>query len=319
MKRLLVTGATGSIGRHVIPRLTAAGWDVHGVSSKPHGPQPGEAVTWHVADLLRPADVEPLVAEVRATHLLHLAWYLAPGGAHGAGKGVHHYVAPENYAWLEASVRLLRLFRAHEGRRAVVAGSCLEYDWRYGYCSEALTPCAPHTVYGACKHALQIAAAAMNAAGEFGVAWPRIFFTYGPHEQPERLTASVARALIEERPALCSHGQQVRDYVYVEDVADALVRLLESDLIGPINLASGAALRLKDIVERIGALTGRSDLVRLGAIPAAPTDTPVVLADVRRMNDELRWQPTWSLDAGLTKTIDWWRAQLQEASAKSAS
>jgi nucleoside-diphosphate-sugar epimerase len=317
MKRVLVTGATGSIGRHVIPLLVARGWDVHCVSSR----QPlakAAGVTWHVADLLRPSAVETLIGNAQASHLLHLAWYLAPGGARGDARGAHHYVAVENFEWLEASVRLLRRFRARGGQRAVVAGSCLEYDWRYGYCSEERTPCVPHTVYGCCKHALQIVASAMNTAGEFGVAWPRIFFVYGPYEQPARLIAAVTRDLLADRPALCSHGRQVRDYIFVEDVADALATLLDSTLTGPINVASGAAITLKEIVERIGSLLGRGELIRLGAIPAAPTDTPLVVADVRRLADELRWQPKWDLDAGLSKTIDWWRQQTASAAAEIA-
>jgi nucleoside-diphosphate-sugar epimerase len=326
----LVTGATGCIGRHVLPSLVARGADVHAVSSKPQPPQDG--ITWHAIDLLAPGVAAALARDVRATHLLHLAWYIAPG---------KWAAARENYAWVEASLTLVRAFHEAGGTRFVGAGSCLEYDWRYGYCTEGLTPHTPHTFYGACKHALQTlvsgyasvaapapasgsvsasaptstlasasgAAAPAADAARFSAAWGRVFFLYGPHEHPERLVAAVARALVQGEPAKTSHGQQVRDYLHVQDVADAFVRLLDSDLSGPVNIASGQAVTLRHIVERLGALAGRPDLLRIGAIPAAPTDTPLVVADVARLSRDLGWRPRIGLDEGLAQTIEWWRAR----------
>jgi nucleoside-diphosphate-sugar epimerase len=180
----------------------------------------------------------------------------------------------------------------------VGAGSCLEYDWNYGYCVEGKTPCTPHTVYGAAKHALQLVLTASAGADDLSVAWGRVFFLYGPGERPERLVPAVARALIAGERAKCSHGNQIRDYLFVDDVARAFVALLESDVTGPVNIASGQPLRLRDLVGRVGALIGRPDLIELGAVPAAPTDLPFVVADTAR------------LSSGLEKTIAWWRAEL---------
>jgi nucleoside-diphosphate-sugar epimerase len=200
-------------------------------------------------------------------------------------------------------------FRAAGGERLVTAGSCLEYDWNYGYCAESRTPCTPHTVYGTCKHALQLLTAAMARDGQLSSAWGRIFFLYGPYEHPERLVASVIRSLLAGEPARCSHGQQIRDYLFAGDIADAFVALLESDVAGPINIASGRAVALKDIVLRIGGLMGRPELIRLGAIPAAPTDVPLVVGDTARLSSALHWQPATDLDTGLQATIAWWRAR----------
>ncbi len=104
-----------------------------------------------------------------------------------------------------------------------VCGSGYEYDWSYGYCTEGLTPCVPDTVYGACKHALHEMVRSYAAARQLSVAWPRVFFLYGPHEHPQRLVSSVVRALLRGEPAPCSHGRQIRDYMHVQDVADGLV------------------------------------------------------------------------------------------------
>jgi nucleoside-diphosphate-sugar epimerase len=251
-------------------------------------------------NLLNPADVQRIVAESQPSHLLHLAWDIAPG---------KWAEAPGNLDWVRASLDLVTAFRQAGGRRVVSAGSCLEYDWSYGYCAEDRTPLAARTLYGTCKHALQLLTTAMSSDGAFSSAWGRIFFLYGPLEHPDRLVASVIRSLLSGVPARTSHGRQVRDYLYSDDVADAFVRLLESEVTGPINIASGQAVRLREIVERIGDLTGRKELIQLGAIPAAATDTPLVVADTTRLTSALGWTPSWDLDRGLQATIDWWRTQ----------
>jgi len=298
--RVLVTGATGCVGRHVLPRLVARGWDVHAVASRQTPPaEPG--VVWHRADLLDPSQTGVLVRDVGASHLLHLAWFIAPG---------RWADAPDNFAWVQASLHLLDAFRQVGGRRLVTAGSCLEYDWGYGYCSERRTPCAPHTKYGVCKHALQLLTTAAADAHGLSSAWGRIFFLYGPHEHPDRLVAYVIRSLLAGEPARCSHGRQIRDYLFADDVADAMVCLLDSAIEGPINIGSGEPIALREMVTRIGDLIGRPDLIELGAIPAAATDTPLVVADPRRLSAELGWRPSADLDIGLEKTIQWWRTAL---------
>jgi nucleoside-diphosphate-sugar epimerase len=308
-RRILVTGATGCVGRHVLPRLVAHGWDVHAVTSKPT-PSASPGVTWHRADLLDREGTATLVRAAGPSHLLHLAWYIAPG---------KWAAAPENFEWVSASLELLRAFRDAGGARVVTAGSCLEYDWNYGYCSETRTPCASSTAYGTCKHALQLLSAAIAHGSGMTSAWGRIFFLYGPHEHPDRLVASVTRSLLAGQPARTSHGNQVRDYLFAGDVADAFVALLESQVTGPINIASGRAIALKDIVLRIGDLIGRPELIQLGAIPAAPTDTPLVVADTTRLATALGWTPSTSLDDGLRQTIAWWRARQAAPPVEAAS
>lgn len=297
--RVLVTGASGCIGRFAVPMLVERGWQVHAVASR----QTAEAsagVVWHAANLLDPEHVHRVVAEAEPTHLLHLAWSIAPG---------KWAAAPENVDWVDASVRLLRRFSERGGRRFVGAGSCLEYDWNYGYCTEGVTPCRPHTLYGVCKNAVQDVVSAYGEATGLSAAWGRIFFLYGPHEHPDRLVASLVRNLLAGAPAPCSHGRQIRDYLYAADVAGALVALVESDARGAFNIASGQPIALKDLAMRVGQAVGRPELIRLGAIPAAATDTPLVVANVDRVAREIGWTPQVSLDAGLAATIAWWRAR----------
>lgn len=303
MKRVLVTGAGGFIGRHTLPMLARLGFEIHAVTSRT--PPPAlPADHWHALDLLDAGGVERLVREVRPTHLLHLAWDVRPR---------LFWESLDNLRWVQAGLGLLRVFQTSGGRRVVAAGTCAEYDWRYERCSEESTPKAPGTLYGTSKHALQLLQAAACARTGVSGAWGRIFFPYGPHEHPDRLIPSVVRALLAGHEALVSHGKQVRDLLYVQDVADAFACLLDSDLQGPVNIGSGASVTLREVVERIAERLGRRDLVRFGAVEPALHDPPVLLAETRRLREELGYTPACSLDEGLDRTIAWWRSQMAGA------
>ena len=104
----------------------------------------------------------------------------------------------------------------------------------------------------------------------------------------------------------------MRDFLYVQDVADAFVALLESDVTGSVNIGSGQPMAIKDMVYKIGEQIGRSDLIQLGAIPAATNDTPLVIADVKRLSDEVGFQPTYNLERGIEETINWWRSSISQ-------
>jgi nucleoside-diphosphate-sugar epimerase len=230
MKRVLITGATGFIGRHCLPTLLASGYEVHTASTRATSANLPD-VHVHQADLLEPAQVAALLANVQPSHLLHLAWYTQPGS---------YWTSLENIRWVQASLDLLQTFVAHGGQRVVMAGSCAEYDLSYGYCAERITPLRPTTMYGKAKHALQLLEDAFAEQTQISAAWGRLFFLYGPHEYPERLVAAVIRALLQKQPARCSHGNQIRDFLYVQDAANAFVALLESDVRGAVNIMCAA-------------------------------------------------------------------------------
>lgn len=297
MKRVLLTGATGFIGRHTIPLLLEHGYEVHAVSSG-GVPGSGSGICWHQANLLDPGQVATLIAKVQPTQLLHFAWYAEPG---------KYWDSLENFRWVRASLGLLREFYDHGGQRVVMAGTCAEYDWRYGYCSEEVTPLIPATLYGTCKNSLQSMLNFFSQKTGLSSAWGRIFFLYGPYEHPNRLVSSVICSLLKGRPARCSHGNQVRDFLHVEDVAGAFVALLESDVTGPVNIASGQPIALKDVIYRIADRLTRREMVQLGAIAAPNNEPPLLVADVARLLKEVCWQPKYDLETGLKQTIEWWQ------------
>jgi nucleoside-diphosphate-sugar epimerase len=291
MKRVLVTGAGGFVGAACLEALARSDFEVHAVA---RAPRAAENVVWHAADLLMPGAARELIRAVRPTHLLGLAWCAEPGS---------YWESAENAAWLRAGLELIEGF---DGERAVFAGSCAEYDWRYGLCSEGLTPLQPATFYGRCKRLLFESLSAIGERRKLSWAWGRLFFIYGQRERKERLVPAVIRALSAGEPFPCSDGRQVRDFLHVDDAAAVLVRLLDSDYSGAINIASGAPVAVRTLVQSLGEKLNGAQLLQFGAL--AKKEEPYLIADVRTLFDRLGWRPSLTLDQGLDRAIDWWRA-----------
>ena len=321
MKKVLVTGATGFIGRNTLPLLLEKGYEVHvpiidDANEKPHQKA---NINYHQIDLLDQKQTSDLINQIKPTHVLHFAWIATPG---------EYQTSPQNEDWKNASLILFDECIKNGVQRIVGAGSCFEYDWSDGHCIENETPLNPTTFYGQQKvscwkgledrcHAERSeqchpeAARRMNTAPDANhtsCAWGRIFFLYGPHEKEGRLVSSVIQSLLNDEVAKCTHGKQIRDFMHVEDVASAFVALLESDIEGPVNIASGEPVTIAEIVNTIGKILGKEDKIALGAREAPPNEPPRITAETKRLNEEVGWKPRYTLEEGLKDTINWWQS-----------
>jgi len=179
----------------------------------------------------------------------------------------------------------------------VVAGTCAEYDWEAlaEPLSERVAPLAPRGAYGAAKDQLRRELERVAAETGLSAAWARLFFLFGPGEDPRRLVPSVARALLAGEPALTSRGAQVRDYLLSSEAADALVALLDGEVTGAVNVGSSLGTRVGDLAGMVATATGRPDLLGVGALPERPDEPPLVVADTARLEFDVGWRPSGEL------------------------
>jgi nucleoside-diphosphate-sugar epimerase len=303
--RVLVTGASGFVGRAAVAALRRRGYEVHGVARTPTNDI--EVDAWHAADLLDPSDLDELVRNAGATHLLHLAWATEHG---------QYWSDPANFAWIGSTCRLVEAFTEAGGARAVMAGSCAQYDWREvgngadGALSEHETPRRPATLYGRAKQETTDRLKAWSKEQGLLYAIGLLFSPYGPFEKTERLVPSVIRSLLAGEAAATTAGNQVRDFIHVDDCGAALAALLDGDVTGPVNIGSGEGSSVADVATEIARIVGREDLLRLGAV-ASGQDSSSVVAATTRLHEEVGFSPTYDLETGLRDTLEWWRQRIR--------
>jgi nucleoside-diphosphate-sugar epimerase len=290
--RVLLTGASGFLGRHVLHNLRTSGIDT--IAMGRQCPQGCTAVDWIEADLLTCATVDDLVQASGATHLLHLAWFTE----HGA-----YWDSPLNLQWVEASTRLVQAFCQGGGQKVVVAGTCAEYDWQYGTCHEDVTPLQPDRLYGTAKDATRRLVQAICAQYQVPCAWGRVFLPFGTGEDRRRLVPSLTDVFRGKRLPFGIHVNACRDFLHASDVASGFVTLLAKTSSGPYNISSGQAVRLADVATELARLLNASVAPVLDLAATLPGAPPLLVGDNRKLK-ALGWQPRLTLAQGLKLSIE---------------
>jgi len=300
---VLLTGASGFIGAALARLLVREGCQVFALVRP-------ESDLWCIqdlrgqlhlltGDLLSQEQVTDCLERSRPELCFHLAWYAEPG---------KYLSSPLNAAYLNASLFLASRLAEMGCRRLVVAGSVAEYDTDHGYLSET-SPTRPVTLYAAAKLALYTVLAQLAPQLGLELAWARIFYVYGPYEDERRFVPAVICSLLRGEPTRLTPGEQVRDYLHVEDVAAALWAAGRSGLSGPVNVGSGMPVTNREIALKIGAILGRPELVKFGDLPYRSGDPMFVCADNRHLVKDTDWQPRYDVESGLRQTIEWWQKQ----------
>ena len=298
--RMFIAGATGFVGSHLVRHVARQGHEVLALARERSSlarlrDLPG-GVRLLRGDLSRTSKFADALLEFGPDVCVDCAW----------GDGRSGDTPSAHVASLGNALELAELVAKIGCPRYLHAGTCFEYAPSEEPLSED-DPTEPHTPYGACKRAAASAIALIaRRAGRPSVAWPRIFYVYGPHEAPGRLVPAVIRGLLAGERTATTAGEQVRDYLHVEDVAAALWAIAGSDREGPVNVASGHAVRVRDIVETIARLVDAEELLDIGALPYRPEEPPAVRGDPSRLRD-LGWRPRYGLEEGLRHTVEWWR------------
>lgn len=245
-QRILVTGATGFVGRHICRVLAEGGHNVLALTRATDLPLamrggPGSVMAVQ-GDCLARDGLQDILTVHRPDVIIHGAWTTE----HGA-----FWHDPQNLDWVRASLLLLQQAQAAGVSRFLGVGTCVEYgETVTGLCHETSTPMQPHTLYGISKHAAHQVMGSYAKAHGLSFAWGRLFHVTGAGEPMNKLLSYMTRTFAAgEVPVLNKPDAQL-DLIDVQDCGHALAALALSNCGGPVNIASGQAMT-------IGALAGQ--------------------------------------------------------------
>jgi nucleoside-diphosphate-sugar epimerase len=277
--RVLVTGAAGFIGSHVVRELVVSGQDVVGLVRPTTDLRRLEGIDVRLVHAAEPADV-----------CVHSAWYAVPG---------MYLEGHENADSLRDSVQLASAMAAMGCGKFVGIGTCIEYDTSVvGRGLREDDALRPRTFYAACKLAFLTALEKLMP-----YAWIRPFHMYGPFEDERRLIPSVVRALLRgERVSTAAGGRRL-DYLHIADVASGICAVALGDTTGVVNVCSGEPALVADMLTQIGELTGRGGLIELSNGPA-----DVLWGENARLRST-GWSPKFTVGDGLRDVVEWWSAR----------
>jgi nucleoside-diphosphate-sugar epimerase len=292
--KILLTGPTGFIGSAFTRLALSRGHQVAGLiipsEAVPASLPASESMVW-LRGTLDDAPWQEL-ATFGPEVCVHTAWITTPGV---------YLESPENVRFLDSSFQFLCRVRELGASHTVGLGTCIEYQIGREPLSEGRTPIAPSTTYANCKNELRLKMEAEAATGEFDFCWGRVFYPYGPGEHPSRLCSSIIQKLQRGEKIVLKTPDSTKDYIYIDDLAAALLAVVEKRFRGTINLGTGVGISVQEIARQLGGQMGRSELIEATSQPE-PDPFPFVVADAGKLKS-LGWQPRVGSAEGLTRLV----------------
>ena len=288
--KVLLTGGSGFIGSHVLALLQREGLDVVTLGRR----KTSSSIRHIECDLLAATDFYTFLRKEKVTHLVHLAWEAEHG---------KYWASPHNLQWVKATLDLVAAFCSAGGQQVIMAGTCAEYDWNYGYCREVDTPLNPITLYGTAKDATRRLVGAICDQHHVPLGWGRLFLPFGRGEAQSRLIPSLIQVFQGRRTVFPINLSAHRDFLHVSDVATGFFKLLTSNIDGEYNISSGTPVSLNEVVNILADLIDADPEPILNQSTERLDEPELLVGDNRKLK-RLGWKPTLSMRSGLENLLN---------------
>ena len=285
--KVLLLGCTGEVGSRLTLALIASGYEVIGIHGVSQCTLESPFHTCKEFDLLNPMASVPF-NEIKADVLIHTSWITTPN---------IFWNSPKNYEWLEASKRIISSFEVSGGKFLVVTGSCAEYSWETDEPISEGQLELPETIYG--KSKLDLLNWLRNRSIPY--LWTRTFFQFGSNEPTGRLIPSLIDSLLLGEKFHVKSGDDIRDFVYIEDIVRILQGLILEEKVGVVNIGSGTGTRVEDLASNIGKLLGKEHLISYGKSSDSKSSIISNPSRLICLYGEYDWTP---LTTALTQSIE---------------
>ena len=287
MKKILITGSTGFIGSSLMKLFLLKKYDVFALTRKNNK---SSKIKYIKADIFDHKKINNMLKKIKPDYLIHLAWEANPKKYQNSNN---------NFKWLHGSLNLYQNFCKYGGSRALITGSCAEYDFNKYFLNENFLKKKNYTRYSLCKETFLHHASKISKNFNTKFVWARLFWIYGENQKKGRLIPDLINAAKNKKKIFIKNPSFFINLLNVHDVSVALFKTFESTTTGIINIADKKNIKVIDVANQcnkifINANINYNNQIKKYSKPFS--------AEIKKLN-LLKFKKFYTLDEGLKKFL----------------